>query len=165
MRSNTKLSLIICLQVFSLHLAGAQTLSRSYIGSTGSIDERMSFTVGETVIDMGKASDIFWVQGFQQGDQLIGTFVDPFIGQISYKLYPNPAVEELFLEIDLKEKMSLQVSMTDARGRKVIEDRRLDIFENTKVSFTLNHLAKGNYVVLLMAEDRNTIKAIRFQKE
>lgn len=58
---------ILCLVLMVISLR-AQTLTRSVIGAVGSVDPRLSYTVGEVAITTGAAPGIILTQGFQQPD-------------------------------------------------------------------------------------------------
>lgn len=142
----------------------AQTISRSVIGSTGSNNEQMSFTVGETVIEMGDSPDIILTQGFQQPETLTGTFVDPILGEATFVLYPNPTQEKLILKIETEKSRTLSVGFSDIRGRRILLDKEVKVGQNLEHDFDVSSFAEGNYLLLLKNEQGKVLKSFRFQK-
>ena len=145
-------------------LAPAQTLSRSVIGSTGSVNELLSYTVGETVIETGSSGTLILTQGFQQPDKLIGTFSDPILGHASFTLYPNPASERLMLEIQTNQPRFLQIQISDIRGRQMSPVKRIETGLGTPHSFDVNSFASGTYLLLIKNEQGTLLKGLRFVK-
>ena len=142
----------------------SQTISRSVIGSAGSIDEQLSFTVGETVIATAESPSIILTQGFQQPDKIIGTFHDPVLGQVDVSLYPNPTTEALILEIEADQMLQLQVDFSDVRGRIILSSRDILVHGTARVQFCVQALANGTYLMMLRGKDGTVLKSFRFQK-
>jgi hypothetical protein len=146
------------------HQSYGQTLSRTVIGSTGSVNNELSYTVGEAVIETGSGGSLVLTQGFQQPDKLTGTSNDPLLGRADYVLYPNPTQDHLILEITTDKPQSFAVEFIDLRGRRVGEVRQLEPGTNIKETFATSHLAEGTYVLLLKSTSGRILDQMRFRK-
>ena len=142
----------------------AQTLTRSVIGSTGSSNESLSSTIGETVIQTGNTNTIILTQGFQQADKITGTFIDPLLGEASFSLYPNPTADKLILEIGTDKQRNLQVAFVDMRGRMVSESVNFQTGNGQPVELDVSHFATATYSLMLKNEQGKVLKSLRFQK-
>ncbi len=155
---------LVFLLIFLSMTTEAQRLSRSVIGTTGSINEQLSYTVGESVIETATSPTIVLSQGFQQPDRLIGTFVNPFGENTSFSLYPNPTRSTLILEVDTSRPFSLVVAFIDARGREVLQRQNLAVEGASQMQVDVRGLASGSYTMMLLLEDGQMAKSFRFQK-
>lgn len=156
--------LLMLLGIGSISICPAQTLSRSFIGTTGSTHQQLSYTVGETVINTGTTNNEVLTQGFQQGEKIIGTFIDPLLGETTFVLYPNPTTEKLILEIDTDQRRKLQVEFIDIRGRRVIPIQKVETGQALPHEFDVSSFATATYILLLKNEAGQPLKSIRFEK-
>ena len=147
-----------------VHVAVGQTLSRSVLGTTGSTQDQLSYTVGETVIQTAEAMDTLLTQGFQQPDVLSGTFVDPLMGLTAYVLYPNPTSGNLSLELTTEGRREFSAEIVDVHGRIVLAPLKLVVETQSVTTFDVSHLATAGYVLLLRNREERVVKGIRFQK-
>ena len=141
-----------------------QTLSRSVIGATGSVNNQLSYTVGETVIETGSSGMLVLTQGFQQPDKLTGTFNDPLLGNVKFILYPNPTQDQLILELTIDKPQKFGVEMIDLRGRRVGALRELAPASQVMEIFSVESLAEGTYVLLLKNASGQILEQMRFRK-
>ena len=95
-----KLLLILAFFGLMLSFLSAQTLSRQVIGSTGSANEQLSSTTGETVVNTAVSGTFILTQGFQQPDNTTVGIRQPIEVVVSYNLYPNPALDLITLELN-----------------------------------------------------------------
>ncbi|OFY62482.1 MAG: hypothetical protein A3H98_05105 [Bacteroidetes bacterium RIFCSPLOWO2_02_FULL_36_8] len=74
--------------------------------------------------------------------------------KISYSVFPNPSTSNLnvSLEYDKKSKLSLQVISSDGRIIEQITDETSDNGKYFK-TFSIDHFAKGNYVIVFKSGD------------
>ncbi|MEM6347267.1 MAG: T9SS type A sorting domain-containing protein [Bacteroidota bacterium] len=156
--------IIIYVMLVACNMASAQTISRSVIATTGSSNEQLSYTLGETVIETASSGTIILTQGFQQPEQVSGTYLDPDWGTLTYLLYPNPTQAELVLEISSSKAQRLRVSFCDVKGKIVMGAPDLFVTQQTETSYEVGHFAAGTYVLLLQNEGGGLVQSIRFVK-
>ena len=143
--------------------SSAQSLSRSVIGSAGSTNPQLSYTVGETVIETGASGLFILTQGFQQPDmQTVSN--DPLLGETNLRVYPNPTQQMLTLEIEAEKSRSFEVEFVDIRGRRVISPRQLPLGTSVKEDFDVSGFASGTYVLILKSDNGQILESIRFRK-
>lgn len=155
---------IMCLLAGMCISLPAQTISRSVIGSTGGLHPQMSYSVGESIIQTGSNPTITLTQGFQQPDELLGTFTDPFLGTLDFRLYPSPTLGDLVLEVDSDQPMHLEVVFSDMRGRQVGPSVNWQVHGVSQRQLDVRHFAAGTYSLALRLEEGPVIRTIRFQK-
>ncbi|MEL6695555.1 MAG: T9SS type A sorting domain-containing protein [Bacteroidota bacterium] len=139
----------------------AQTISRSVIGATGSSNEQLSYTVGETVIHTGTSNANILTQGFQQPDTTVTTFLDPQLGEVNLTLYPNPATDQLFLDLEGKSQAQYRVKIFDMRGRQVIAERT--VTGDSRSVFDVSDKAKGTYLMLIQSVQGKILDQLKFE--
>lgn len=147
-----------------MHTLSAQSLSRSVIGAAGSLNPALTSTVGETVVNTGDRGDLILSQGFQQPPALVGTFVDPLGASISFRLYPNPSLDMLTLELSSADPLHLKAQIIDARGRMVSPERVLRVQGIHHSIWQVESLAIGTYQLVLRLPNGQIGRVLRFQK-
>ncbi|RMG24416.1 MAG: hypothetical protein D6730_12745 [Bacteroidetes bacterium] len=161
--NNPYIFVFSCLLLLIPGQTAAQSLSRSILGAAGSANEQLSYTVGETVIQQVQTGTLVLSQGFQQPDQLVGTFVDPLGQAVEFRLYPTPTRRELTLELNSQRSFLLEIVLLDARGRQVRPLQRLQLQQQQSLQLPVDKLAAGSYTLLLQADGRR-LQSLRFQK-
>ncbi len=130
----------------------AQTMERYVVGAAGGSVQTaagsLDFTVGEMLIAPRTAGNLYWGEGFQQAwiAPVVSTADAETAPPLLLTVYPNPAVQHLFVESN---RPLLQAQLFDLTGRPVSD--RLPI--NGATRFDLGRLPAGLY--LLRALDEN----------
>ncbi|TRX51765.1 T9SS type A sorting domain-containing protein [Fulvivirga sp. M361] len=88
---------------------------------------------------------------------LLGDFSNTF----DIKLYPNPAGSELMIILPQAINQSLQLSIYDVNGKKMVSERSVDAIDN-RLSIDLDRLNVGYYLIRLKNEDH--FSTARFMK-
>jgi len=118
----------------------SQSISRSVISPYGNsavnASGNLSATVGETMGTTYFSSNRILTQGFEQPDTLLSTFIGDFSSAISFKSYPNPTRDFVYMEGDLSDAKNI-IRISDVSGRQ------LAVIEN--VSFTKNNITKVDF--------------------
>ncbi len=144
----------------------AQTISRSAIVSAGGTNDKLSFSVGETVIETVISGTIVLTQGFQQSDNA----KDPSVTHIdekdiiNFKVYPNPSTDFVFLELNSEANINFLVSIIDVQGRIIIEERKIQTSTNSLIEFDLSEFKEGNYFIRLTNSKGELLESISIIK-
>lgn len=80
-------------------------------------------------------------------NDLVG--INPIEGLESWNLYPNPVQNQLVLELDLSQKMDLQIEVLDLTGRIIESEKYLLQNSRNQLSFDTSDWASGMYWVVL----------------
>ena len=170
MKKLTVLSMSMLLAVF----VSAQTLSPQVISSGGDFFEvtgvgSISWTIGEPVVETFTSSgqDIILTQGFQQPlpeDFVIGVSEVYGVGNMSFNLYPNPAVNNVRIDLSYDKSTSLNLQLIDLLGR-VLYEADIDVLKAQQSSYDLNisNLSQGMYLIRLTDQGK-LIDTYRVQK-
>jgi len=128
----------------------AQPVDFQLIGSTGGYfqnsDIKLSWSVGETVIETFSASNLYLTSGFQQPYYYMVSVKEKLNGNSSVSVFPNPMTTKINCKIDDGKKYSLKI--LDITGKEII-NQSLDSQYNT---IDLTHQTKGNYLFTIFDE-------------
>ena len=145
---------IICCSVCILFAGriSAQTLSPFVISSSGafytSSSAMLSTTIGEmTMVETFSSTANFLTQGFQQPEDLGVGIIEHEIGSNMFALYPNPAIDVVMLQANFTEKGSLQYSIFNALGQKVMSDEIVPVQGIVSETINIAKLCPGIYFV------------------
>lgn len=136
--------LIITLFVLYTSTAFSQSLDQQVIITDG--DEvtnggtTLSWTLGQPFGGTYSTGSGYLTEGFQQGDLLITT-VESTINNIRFKVYPNPAVDIVFIEGDSE----YSVSVTDMSGKLI---RVMEVNKNI-ANLDLSSFSGGSYLIIV----------------
>ncbi len=155
------ISLILTLILGTL---GAQSLSRQVISSTGNDDPRLTYTLGETVVETAITGSFVLTQGFQQPDATAVNVRPPLSLKVDYKFYPNPAKEKAILELNSKRALTFRIDVIDVGGSLVLAPFELQVEGLKKQSLDLSGLASGAYLLRIIDLKGNTVESIKFNK-
>lgn len=111
-------------------LVNAQvTLERQVISTTGGYttlpEGRFSTTVGELSVATVVQGDFILTQGFQQPEKEdieVGTTTVQNL-TVTYQLFPNPATDQLNMELQAEGQVSLLLVLLNIEGKKIREER------------------------------------------
>ena len=82
-------------------------------------------------------------------------------GLSTFSLFPNPVEDILNIEISTTERLNFDIKIIHANGQ-VIENSKVETYGQQNISFDLNELASGVYMIKLQSEGNQIIK--RFVK-
>ena len=89
---------------------------------------------------------------------VVGLKPDLAFGE-SIRVYPNPAKDQVHIEMDLKEKAPVSIIVFDPLGRRVINLNGLDP-ATKRHTINLNNQANGLYLLKIIAGDRFATRKI-----
>lgn len=142
-----------------------QTISSAanrYSSSSIQID----WTIGEmaAVTTIGN-NDFIFTQGLHQPDKFTVGINDLEINRFNVNLYPNPAVNEISLDLIGNIGSRIVMQIFDASGRQVSETQKVFLSTDiTKVKLPVDHLAQGAYFIHLSSENSKFRTAVSFIK-
>ena len=150
------LLLILILLFFTTSdVLGQVSIERQVIASYGHAHSNgglsLSATAGETATETLISGTLVLTQGFQQaGDGTTGIEDDLLKQMISYKVFPNPTVDQLTVEVQSSEAIQLEISLYDVRGR-ALPDLTFELqgVGLQRQQLNLNQLASGRYMLML----------------
>ena len=161
-----KTKIITIIAVIALNTNSfAQTPPQQVISSGGDTHKNenisISYTIGETIIDTYKTSDIILTQGFHQGTLTIVSIEE--INEIQHEIiaYPNPASDHIYLKVDHKDFYNSNYSyqLYNLNG-KLIQSGGIES-SKTRISFT--NLTTGTYIIKVFdgKQEAKSIKVIK----
>jgi len=164
---------ILIFSVNSLIAVNAQnpSLSREVIAAGGdffvSPVGSLSWTLGETVIETfeNNTINIILTQGFQQPDEFNTTGIWELpVSNIFLKLYPNPTVHVVRLDLKFDANSILKIQLVDMLGR-IINSDDLDVSKGQLSSYQLDVslLSAGMYMFRL-TDKGQLLNSYKFQK-
>ncbi|MEM7659698.1 MAG: T9SS type A sorting domain-containing protein [Bacteroidota bacterium] len=163
--------------LLSIGLLSAQSLERVAVSSGGNYGAgssgSLSYTFGQTWINTAEnpgGTPSILTQGFQQLTQpeLINVSIraQSMMG-MSMRLFPNPAVETTQLELTSDKIRTVDYTVFDMRGRKVLtstEAIHLRAGATETLPISLAGLSEGTYTLLLRNLYAPEQATIRFQR-
>lgn len=145
----------------------AQSAERQVIASTGGTasasNVQISYTVGETVTATGSASNIIITQGFQQSDmEVVG--VEELDNGLSVNVYPNPATDNVTIDIETTSMLNLNATVYDMLGQRTgVSLSNVNVNGRIRKNLDLSNLASGQYLISFTDENA-TLGTVRIQK-
>jgi len=126
-------------------------------GSGGSV----SFSVGQMVYttDSKEAGSV--VQGVQRPYKITTTDIKKLDNTISFKAYPNPSSDDLFLEMNAFRNEKLNYQLYDIQGKLIMTNP----IEIPKTQINMRALALGSYVIHIYDSKNQAIQTIQIIKE
>lgn len=132
-----------------------QSIDRQVVAAGGDYFEaastNISWTLGEMVVGSMDNGDLYFTQGFHQGDLMVTFIGDNPVG-FSLKAYPNPVVNILIVE---SEKLDLNYRLIDIQGN-VLEN---GVINSSSYELDLTPFPSGMY--FLWVEENQTHKIIK----
>ncbi|MEL6674452.1 MAG: T9SS type A sorting domain-containing protein [Bacteroidota bacterium] len=158
-----RLSMLVLLSM-CLHSISAQSLSRQVISSLGNDHPQLSYTVGETVVQTAISGSFILTQGFHQPDQNAVGIDKDLAAIVDFRLFPNPARDQLNLELSSPRPLDLRINITDLRGRQVHPPQRMLVQGTSLQSLDISSLAEGLYLLRLSSQQGATLHTIKFKR-
>jgi|GEM_PF-1321083 len=163
---NLTLLILIFVSIYSF---GQTSIERQLVGSAGNTKTAanltINYSVGESVISTQEISgSLVITQGFQKTND-IETKLDEANIVVNYKIYPNPVVDNLFIDIKTETNSSLLVTLVDMNG-KVLESAEIKTnAHNSEISiFNMSNYKSGIYFVNI-ADNANKGESIKIVKQ
>ncbi|MCB9230031.1 MAG: T9SS type A sorting domain-containing protein [Bacteroidia bacterium] len=144
----------------------AQSVSPQVIGSAGDYytgpTTSVGWTVGESAVATISNSTNTVTQGFHQPTYSV-VAVDPDLeSNYEIKVYPNPASNTIFFELNREDQAPLQVDLVDVQGQ--ILGRQSTTQKEDLLQFDLSQMAAGHYFLRALQPDGQSVKSFKILK-
>lgn len=140
------ISLTVCLGLFSqnLSLAGSVvSISGSY---TTSANNSLSWTVGESVVDILTSANYILTVGFQQNwERIVG--IEDLEEKTQQAVYPNPGTREVFIRINCNVTSEVLIEIFDLQGSKIYSERKNNLMDDQLITIDVSNLKTGMYIL------------------
>ncbi|MFW5753801.1 MAG: T9SS type A sorting domain-containing protein [Marinilabiliaceae bacterium] len=150
--------------LFLLLTVTALNAQLQVISAAGAVDETdngsISWTLGETVVGTLEGSDGVITQGFQQSNLEVATGIEgPDDLDIQTTAYPNPVQNQLTVEVQNQENLTLHFQLFDLNGKLLQEGP----VEASRFTLNLDAHPAGQYI-LQIRSDQELIKSFNIVK-
>ena len=141
------------------------TQAQESVNSIGGVDRgnggTVSFSVGQMVYttDSKEAGSV--VQGIQRTYRITTTDIKKLDNTLSFKAYPNPSSDDLFLEMNAFRNEKLNYQLYDMQGKLVMTNQ----IEIPKTQINMRALAVGSYVIHIYDSKNQAIQTIQIIKD
>lgn len=123
-------------------------------GSGGNV----SYSVGQVFYTSADSNGISSTAGLQQAYVITSSKYDPIIPTLQVKVYPNPAVDRLTVEVNDENGEEYTCALYDMQGKVILQSRVTD-----KTSLLTQDLPASNYV-LKISNAQTTVKSFHIIK-
>ncbi len=145
----------------------SQTLSNKVVASGGNYSTAswgsLSATIGEAAVTTLSATNVKLSQGFQQPTSApVGiTFVNAKV--IRANAYPNPALNEVFLEVNLPSVALVTYKVLDMNGKELVTGNFMADAQYPSIQkLDFSGISNGMYLITLSSNQEN-LKNIKIQ--
>ena len=151
--------------IILLFIVANSAQAQESVNSIGGVDRgnggTVSFSVGQMVYttDSKEAGSV--VQGIQRPYRITTTDIKKLDNALSFKAYPNPSSEDLFLEMNEFRNEKLNYQLYDMQGKLVMTNP----IEIPKTQINMRDLAVGSYVIHIYDSKNQAIQTIQIIKE
>ncbi|MEL7120128.1 MAG: T9SS type A sorting domain-containing protein [Bacteroidota bacterium] len=163
------LSFFLFMMCMNLCAQESIQISRSIVGSGGKVDTNetiiISSTIGEAVVGDISNSNLLLTQGFQQAEpeDFISSYQNiEWISSLT--AFPNPASNQIQLNIKSNVDSEYHLHLFDAMGRLVKQQQDIQLFKriDETISIDLTDFSTGLYFVRIVQEDGILVGNIPF---
>jgi hypothetical protein len=116
--------------------------------------------VGQMVYTTDSKESGAMVQGIQRPHKLTTTDIKKLDNTISFKAYPNPSSDDLFLEMNAYRNEKLVYQLYDMQGKLLMTNP----IEIPKTQINMRALAVGTYLVQIYTAHNQPIQTIQIIK-
>lgn len=120
----------------------------------------MSYTIGETVVALSTSDSMYVTAGFQQSNVLISIPLPIEEIRISAKVFPNPAVDYFYLDIDHQDTNGFVVVMHTTKGEFI----RKDNVNDAPLKVSLAGLPTGVYYLTVLGQGNEKLHQFKILK-
>jgi len=142
----------------------AQSLERYVVSSQGTEVEqpnvKISWTVGEPVVDFFQNSSFMFAQGYQQAYIVSPTSIPQQATTEAVIIYPNPCKKGITLTLTEAPKAALRLRIFNLIGQQVYETN----LTTTSTYIDLSSLPFSDYIGVITDENGKTVKTFKITK-
>jgi hypothetical protein len=135
------------------------------VNSIGGVDVgtggTVSFSVGQMVYTTDSKESGSVVQGIQRPYRITTTDIKKLDNTISFKAYPNPSSDDLFLETNQYRNEKLNYQLFDMQGKLLMTNP----IEIPKTQINMRALAVGAYLIQIYNTNNQPIQTIQIIKD
>ncbi len=121
----------------------------------------VSFSVGQMVYTTDTKESGSMVQGIQRPYRITTTDIKRVNDDISFKAYPNPSSDDLFLEMNAYRSEKLVYHLYDMQGKLIMTNS----IEAPKTQINMRALAVGAYLIQIYNSKNQPIQTIQVIKD
>jgi len=160
------ISIISNVSAFSQDVSASQHVFASHGQNFQGTGFQISYTIGElALVNTATGGNQILTQGFHQPDKFTIISINDVEFLSGASVYPNPADQNVTLELSDPRLREYLVDLYDASGRKAIATVKLKQIPGTlKYSIPLEGLAAGTYVIRVMTTDGLGQRSFRINK-
>ncbi len=155
-----KILIIIAFFVAS-NFAQAQESVNSIGGVDAGTGGTVSFSVGQMVYTTDSKGSGAVVQGIQRPYRITTTDIKKLDNTLSFKAYPNPSSDDLFLEMNAFRNDKLNYQLFDMQGKLIMTNP----IEIPKTQINMRDLAEGAYLIQIYNTNNQAIQTIQIIKD
>ncbi len=151
--------------IIAFFVASSFAQAQESVNSIGGVDVgtggTVSFSVGQMVYTTDSKESGSVVQGIQRPYKITATDIKKLDNSISFKAYPNPSSDDLFLEMNAFRNEKLNYQLYDMQGKLLMTNP----IEIPKTQINMRGLAVGAYVIHILDSTNQAIQTIQIIKE
>lgn len=160
-----KYLILVLATFFGLYVSG-QSISSYVVASAGQSVEagglNISWTLGEIAIETLESTDLVLTQGFQQGYFEITSVGEPLSNNFAIKVYPNPASEFVWVNLESDEIKGAVIELYDLEG-KLVYNNKISITEGPS-QIDLTNLSSSQYILRVSDYSGNVLQTYKLIK-
>ena len=144
--------------LFFVHYGIAQEVISSSGSSFENSDARLSWTLGEPVIETFTSDQSVLTQGFQQSKLTVTAINQISDNSIRIKVYPNPVTSQLTIETGKNEKFNF--SLIDLNGKVLIKKEVKEFVETVDMQAFI----PGSYFLTVFSNNGKQLQTFKVIK-
>jgi hypothetical protein len=152
--------LILILFIITSNFAQAQESVNSIGGVDVGTGGTVSFSVGQMVYTTDSKGSGAVVQGIQRPYRITTTDIKKLDNSFSFKAYPNPSSDDLFLEMNEYRNEKLNYQLFDMQGKLLMTNP----IEIPKTQINMRALAVGTYLIQIYTANNQPVQTIQIIK-
>ena len=165
---NRLIVMIICLTISPALLAQNLKLAGSVVSTaannSSSASNKLSWTVGETVVGVMKTTNQVLTVGFQQNwDKIVAVEDVEYNWQILS--YPNPVTDKVFVKLSNPGLAEVFIDLLNVTGSKVLSEKRRNLAVDELVTLDVSALKPGIYLLHIYSPEQKSGRVYKVIKQ
>lgn len=133
----------------------------STAGGDETVEElNMTFTIGEPVVELATGDSLYLTAGFQQSNILVSIPLSVDEIHISAKVFPNPAKDYFYLDIDNQDTQGFMAALHNTKGDFI----RIDCVNAAPLKVSLSGLPSGVYYLTVLSQENKKMHQFKILK-